>query len=135
LRPYPRQRQMRTERSTFGLDPQLATRHLDVVVQQLEPRLLLHAQPYDASPSKVREGAESAEAHEQLTMARGNARQRGLDFVQSFGRLLAEKLEGQVQQRFAHPGELRRTLAQWDGRKRDLTFRLGWQINREKQPH
>ena len=58
---HARQREVRTKRPSLDLEPQRFAGHLDVVMQQLQPRFLLDAHPYDASPPKVRKGADSAE--------------------------------------------------------------------------
>ena len=88
---------MRPKRSSLDIEAELFVRELDVVVQELEPRLLRHSQPYDASPAKVRECANSAEGHEQLAMPTRYGGGRCLDFVQALRGLLTEKLERQVQ--------------------------------------
>ena len=73
-----RQREVRSKGTRLDLEAELLTARFDVVVQQLQPRLVGHAHPYDASPAKVRKRADAAERHEQLAVPRGNARDRGL---------------------------------------------------------
>jgi hypothetical protein len=81
-----------TERPTFNLDAHLFVLDLDVVVQQLETRLLRDTHPYDAGSSKVRECTDSAKRHDQFTVPTRDPRDRRLDVVDAIVRLLAKEL-------------------------------------------
>ena len=59
---------MRAEGTPFHVESELLTSDLDIVVEQLEARILFHSHPYDAGPPKVREGADPADSHDQLAM-------------------------------------------------------------------
>jgi len=83
--------EMRTKRATIHLEANALARRLDVVVQQLEPWILPHPQPYDAGPPKVREGANSSELHVQFAVPAGDRCNRSLNLTRPFRWLLAKK--------------------------------------------
>src|SRR5215475_8644277 len=126
---------MRTKRAPFHLESELVARKLEIVVQQVEPGVLLHSEPYDASPPKVRERAHTAERHRQLAVPRGDGGHGVLDFRDARFRLLTKKLECEMKTCFSDPRDVRSTVAKRGRRGIDLAPHLRRQINRQKQPH
>ena len=104
-------------------------------MQQFQPCLRRDTQPYDASTPKVRERADSLQLHDELTVATRDAIDRSLQLAHHVGRLLTKKLQCEMNERFANPGELRRRLAERLDGSHDLAPSLGWKINRDEQPH
>ena len=100
------QGEMRSKWPAIHLEPQRLECDLDVVVQELESRFLRHAHPYDASPPKVRERANSAQRQQRLTVARRDSGDRRLNRFEALLGLLVEKLEGQMQERLVDPRQL-----------------------------
>jgi len=72
---------MRAKRPPLDSDAELLELDLDVVMQQLQARLLFDTHPYDTSPPKVRERADSTERHDQLPVATGDAGSRSLEVI------------------------------------------------------
>ncbi len=126
---------MWTKRTTFDFETDRLTRNLHIVMKQLETRVLSNADPYDTSSPKVREGADSADVHDELAMPSGDRRENILDLIHSLGRLLAEELEGQVKERLANPCELRRVLPKWHRRVGDIASDFGAEVDREEKTH
>ena len=126
---------MRPEGPTFHLEAGLAARHLQIMVQQLEPRIRRDTDPYHPGATKVRKGAHAAEGHlEWLVPSRHHvgggceARRVGLGN-------LPEELHGQVQLCGRHPREAGLRNAQWrNGVIQRRAYRFG-QLNREEEAH
>jgi hypothetical protein len=59
---------MWTKGATLDLEPRCLAGDLKVVVQQLESRLMLYPDPYDACPTEVRKGANAAQLHGECAM-------------------------------------------------------------------
>src|SRR5262245_6945188 len=123
------------KRALVHLESELVARSLEIVVQQFESRVLLHSQPYDASPPKVRERANPAERHRQFAVPRGDGRHGVLDFRDARFRLLTEKFEREMKTCFSDPGNIRSTVAKRGRRRVDLAPDFRRQINRQKEPH
>ena len=68
---------MRVKGAPIDVEAERFARDLDVVVQQLQPRILFHPHPYDSRPPKVRERADAAEVHGQLAVAARDLGRRG----------------------------------------------------------
>ena len=88
---HSRQRDVRSKRPTLDLESRLLARQLEVVVQQLESRLLLYPDPYDPCPPKVRKGADLADGDlERRVPGRGAIGRRD---QRRCGRLVARRRE------------------------------------------
>src|SRR4051812_1978452 len=94
---------MRPKGPSLDLEPQSLARDFDVMVQQLQARILIHTQPYDSSPPKVRECADSGEAHRELSVTVGDLFERGSKIHHSSFRLVAKEFQREVQETFANP--------------------------------
>src|SRR5215831_9014881 len=84
---------------------------------------------------KVRESSDPSERHEELPMPAAHRGDCSLNLVEPFSGLFPQKLEGQVEERLAHPGQLRRAVTQRSRRFGDLAPRGGRKINRQKESH
>ena len=126
---------MRTKRTTLDFESNRFTSNLHVVMEQLEPRVLSNADPYDASPTKVREGADSADIHHELAVPSSYRCQRVFDLTESLVGLIAEEFEREVKQRLAHPRELRRAITERRCRFDDIATHVGREIDREEKTH
>lgn len=126
---------MRPKRPSLDSDAELLELDLDVVMQQLQARLLFDTHPYDTSPPKVRECADSTERHDQLPVATGDAGSRGLEVIDAILWLLAKEFERQMQPRFVDPRSGGCALSQHGRRRRDLAPHERREVNRQKQSH
>lgn len=103
-------------------------------MQELQPWLLPHPQPYDPSPPKVRKCPDSADRHQELAVpARHPCCRRG-DLVHPGGVDLAEELEREVQPRLGDPRELRRLGAQRGRGGDDLQADVRREVDRQEEP-
>ena len=71
---------MRPKGSSLECKANTLTSHLDIVVEQLESRLVIHAHPYDSDAPKVRESAHALEHHAEFPVLErqlGNRRADG----------------------------------------------------------
>jgi len=126
---------MWAKRTAVDLEPNRFTGNLYVVMQQLESRILSNADPYDASSPKVRERPDTANVHHELAVPSRHRREDVFDLADSLVRLIAEELEGEMEERLANPGELRSAVTKWRGRACDVAAYLGREIDREKKTH
>jgi len=126
---------MRPKWPPLDTDAELLELDLDVVMQQFQARLLFDTHPYDTSPPKVRECADSTERHDQLPVATGDAGSRGLEVINAIVWLLAKEFERQMQSRFVDPGGGGCALSQHGRRGRDLPPHERREVNRQKQSH
>src|SRR4029078_3379469 len=77
----PGEREMRPKGPALELAAERVKGDFDVLVQKLERGILAHSHPYDASPTKVRKGADSGDRHEQLAVLDGGLLARRSDSV------------------------------------------------------
>ena len=130
-----RQRNVRPERAPIEREAVRGARLLDVVVHELEARILLHTHPYDARRPKVRKGAQPAEAQVERVVARPHGRDRGLDRLRGAPGLLTEELDRQVQVRLPHPARVRGSISHWRGGLIDRASLARAQLKCEKETH
>ncbi len=102
---------MRPKWSSLDLEFQRFARHFNIVVQQFEPWILAHTQPYDSSSPKVREGANPGERHGRRSVAVGDRLEHRPKLCRTLVRLVAEEFQREVQQVFANPRQFRNGLA------------------------
>src|SRR5436190_8354947 len=125
---------MRPKRSSFNLEFQRLARHFYIVVQQFQPWILPHTQPYDSSPAKVRKGANPAEGHEQRSVPSGDSLEHGAELFGTLVRLVAQEFQREVQEVFANPRQFRNGLAERGCCVGDVASNFGCEIDREKEP-
>lgn len=101
--PDARQREVGPERPSLELESERFARRLDVMMQKLESRLALDTHPYDARASKVRERSHATELHAEWAMAFRHFIDRAAQVVGHTLRLLAKKLEREVDASLIHP--------------------------------
>lgn len=133
--PDARQGEVGPKWASLDLEAELLAGDLEIVMQQFQPCLRRDTQPYDTSPPKVRERTDSLELHNELTVASRDAVEGPLQLAYHLGRLLAKKLQCEMNEGLANPGELRRRLAERLDGGHDLASSLGWKVNRDEQPH
>jgi len=102
---------MRPKWSSLDLEFQRLARHFNIVVQQFEPWILPHTQPYDSSSPKVREGANPAERHRERSVPSGDRLEHRPKLFGTLVCLVAEEFQREVQQVFANPRHFRNGLA------------------------
>ena len=108
---------MWTEGAPLDLEPSVLAVDLQVVVQQLESRLMLYPDPYDACPTEVRKGANAAQLHgECAVLASDTIRQRD-DVIKSFLVHVPKEFQRQMPFRWRHPRDLGRLGAQRSDRR------------------
>ncbi|MDB4913182.1 MAG: hypothetical protein JWM95_826 [Gemmatimonadetes bacterium] len=73
---------MRPECTPLDAKAVSISRDLDVVMQQLEARLLCYTDPYDACPPEVWKGAKTANFHGKWPVLRGRTFRDGDDCLQ-----------------------------------------------------
>ena len=88
---------MRPKRSSLDLEFQRLARHFNIVVQQFEPWILPHTQPYDSSSPKVREGANPVERHRERSVPSGDRLEHRPKLFGTLVRLVAEEFQREVQ--------------------------------------
>src|SRR5689334_8292206 len=118
----PGQRQVWPKGSALELAAKRLEGDLDVMVQELEPGFLTHPHPYDTSPTKVREGADSADGHEQFAVLNGGLGERFGQCVDTRFGLLAKKFEREMEAVLGRPADFRRALAERRGGSRDFAL-------------
>src|SRR4029078_2485608 len=98
---------MRSKRSSLDLEFQPLARHFNIVVQQFEPWILPHPQPYASSSPKVREGTNPAERHGERSVHSHRRLRHGPKLFGALVRLVAEEFQREMQQMFANPRQFR----------------------------
>ena len=93
---HPSQGKVRPKGPSLDLETKRLARHFNIMVQQLEPRILPYPQPYDASPPKVRERTHSAEFHRHRAMPGGDAVESRAKIHNALFGLLTEEFQGEV---------------------------------------
>ena len=131
----PRQREMRPEWPTLELEPECLVRELDVMMQQLEPRVLLHPQPYDASSAKVRECANASQAQDDGSVLRRDTGHCRGYVLEPLSGLLAEELERKMKALLVDPRRFGRRLTERRRGVQDVAADVGREVNRQKEPH
>src|SRR4051794_11054860 len=96
---YPRQSEMGPKSSTLELEAQPLECDFDIMVQELQTGLLIHAHPYDTSSAKVREGSDATDAQKRLAVPASYGRQCTLNLVDTLLRLLTKKFQREMQSR------------------------------------
>jgi len=134
-RAHPRQRHVRSVRPPFHLVPQIRGGDFHVVMQELEARLPLHAEPYDARAPKVREGANALERQLEWLVRSGKA----LGSVGECGdpRLvgIADELQREVQLVGGHPGQPGFGIAERRDGRMEIVGRGRRELKGEEESH
>jgi len=102
---------MRPKWSSLDLEFQRLARHFNIVVQQFEPWILPHTQPYDSSSPKVRERADPAERHGERSVPSSDSLEYRAKLFGTLVRLVAKEFQREMQQMFANPRQFRNGLA------------------------
>src|SRR4051812_22440202 len=107
---YASQREVRSIGPTFELVSESIARQLDVVMEQLQARLLLDAHPDDPGTPKVWKRADRPEMHCGGRMRAREVRHRRGERRDGFVGHVTNELEGQVDLRFGNPADVGRRL-------------------------
>lgn len=119
----------------LDLEAFLLTCQLEIVMQQLQPWLLLYPDPYDACPTKVREGPHLANRHRHARIAGGCTVDRRHQSRDCLLGNVAEELQREMPLVASEPGELRRLCAQTRRRLVQQVVQFVAELNREEEAH